>query len=274
MHCASGGGNPVLFAQSQTAPGVDRPPGDAGVLAATVDWMDPEVIVYVFFLYEQIAVFLLGFYGAQFIWTLHIEWELITKKRAFRAVHVPWLLARYTTLSALLFFVVTGRLTTRIACDVAYRMYASLGSASAMFASWILCMRPASIFWSLKEYIPLATLVVIGTGQGFFAILQGILTVRASWNDHTESCEIVHSDSAVLAMFYLYTFGYDVVMLAMTLYAVHRVRALRPCGAAPWRVGDALCVQGIGYVAVTCVANVPVGVLAVLNQGCMRVQRG
>ena len=28
-----------------------------------VNWKDPEVIAYDFFLYEQIAVFLLGFYG-------------------------------------------------------------------------------------------------------------------------------------------------------------------------------------------------------------------
>ena len=28
-----------------------------------IDWKDPEVTAYTFFLYEQIAVFLLGFYG-------------------------------------------------------------------------------------------------------------------------------------------------------------------------------------------------------------------
>ena len=28
-----------------------------------VDWEDPEVVTYVFFLYEQITIFMLGFYG-------------------------------------------------------------------------------------------------------------------------------------------------------------------------------------------------------------------
>ncbi len=28
-----------------------------------VDWQDPAVVAYNFYLYEQIAVFLLGFYG-------------------------------------------------------------------------------------------------------------------------------------------------------------------------------------------------------------------
>lgn len=42
----------------------DRPLGAADYpLLAMVHWQDPEVIVYVFFIYEQIAVFLLGFYG-------------------------------------------------------------------------------------------------------------------------------------------------------------------------------------------------------------------
>lgn len=43
----------------------DRPLGAADYsLLAMVHWQDPEVIVYVFFIYEQIAVFLLGFYGS------------------------------------------------------------------------------------------------------------------------------------------------------------------------------------------------------------------
>ncbi len=103
----------------------DRPTGATDdSLFAMVHWQDPEVIVYVFFIYEQIAVFLLGFYGcAPFfllrymkvtsflaqdpvLWSTYIEWELITRKRAFRVVHIPWLLARYVMLSALLFLCV------------------------------------------------------------------------------------------------------------------------------------------------------------------------
>ena len=38
--------------------------------------------------------------------TWYAEWELIQRKRAFRLVHVPFLLARYITLTALLFLYV------------------------------------------------------------------------------------------------------------------------------------------------------------------------
>ena len=38
--------------------------------------------------------------------TLSVEWELVTRKRSFRAVHVPFLLARYLTLVVLLFLYV------------------------------------------------------------------------------------------------------------------------------------------------------------------------
>ncbi|KAI0666493.1 hypothetical protein C8Q78DRAFT_454235 [Trametes maxima] len=232
-----------------------------------VDWEDPEVIVYTFFLYEQIAVFLLGFYGTQFLRSLRIEWELITKKRAFKpVVHFPWLLARYVMLSALLFFVITGRSKSRIACDAAYRTFASLGSGAAMLASLTLCTRPVAILWMLKEFISVAVLAVIGLGQFFFVVLQGILTVRARWDSHTSSCEVFRSNSTVLGIFYLYTFLYDILILAMTIYAVHRVRTEGAAhGGRRWRVGDALCVQGIWYVAATCVVNVPVTVLALLN---------
>ncbi|KAI0643985.1 hypothetical protein C8Q79DRAFT_913560 [Trametes meyenii] len=231
-----------------------------------VDWEDPEVIVYTFFLYEQIAVFLLGFYGTQFLRSLRIEWELITKKRAFKpVVHFPWLLARYVMLSALLFFVITGRSKSRIACDAAYRTFASLGSGAAMLASLTLCTRPVAILWMLKEFISVAVLAVIGLGQCFFVILQGVLTVRARWDSHTSSCEVFRSNSTVLGIFYLYTFLYDVLILAMTIYAVHRVHTEGAAHGRRWRVGDALCVQGIWYVAATCAVNVPVTVLALLN---------
>ncbi|KAH9846910.1 hypothetical protein C2E23DRAFT_890475 [Lenzites betulinus] len=230
-----------------------------------VHWEDPGVIEYVFFLYEQIAVFLLGFYGTQFVWSTYIEWELITKRRAFRAVHIPWLLARYTMLVALLFFVITGRSRDRIACDVAYRIFASLGSGAAMLASFTLCSRPATILWTLKQFIPFSILVVLGIGQCFFATVQGIWTVRAHWNTQTTSCQVFSSDNDVLAAFYLYTFCYDVVILAMTLFAVHRVHTRKGYSNRRWRVGDALCVQGIWYVAATCAVNIPVTTLAFLN---------
>ncbi|OJT03160.1 hypothetical protein TRAPUB_6267 [Trametes pubescens] len=230
-----------------------------------VHWQDPEVIVYVFFIYEQIAVFLLGFYGTQFLWSTYIEWELITRKRAFRVVHIPWLLARYVMLSALLFFVITGRSTTRIACDVAYRTFASLGSGAAMLASLTLCSRPAAILWTLKLYIPVVILVVIGIGQAVIVVLQGILTVRAEWNIQSASCEVFSSDNYLLGGFYIYTFCFDVVILSMTLFAVHRVHMQHEYSTRRWRVGDALCVQGIWYVAATCAVNVPVATLAFLN---------
>ncbi|EIW56139.1 uncharacterized protein TRAVEDRAFT_39151 [Trametes versicolor FP-101664 SS1] len=230
-----------------------------------VHWQDPEVIVYVFFIYEQIAVFLLGFYGTQFLWSTYIEWELITRKRAFRVVHIPWLLARYVMLSALLFFVITGRSRTRIACDVAYRTFASLGSGAAMLASLTLCSRPAAILWTLKQYIPVAILVLIGVGQAVIVVLQGILTVRAEWNMQSASCEVFSSDNHLLGGFYIYTFCFDVVILSMTLFAVHRVHMQHAYRARRWRFGDALCVQGIWYVAATCAVNVPVATLAFLN---------
>ncbi|KAI0635344.1 hypothetical protein C8Q77DRAFT_1054891 [Trametes polyzona] len=230
-----------------------------------VKWEDPNVVFYVFFLYEQIAVFLLGFYGTQYLWSAYIEWELITRKRAFRIVHIPWLLARYVMLTALLFFVITGRSRSRIACDVAYRTFASLGSGAAMLASLTLCSRPAAILWTLRQRWPLAVLVVMGVVQFLYVILQGILTVRARWDSKSASCEVYNSDNNVLGGFYLYTFVYDVVILGMTLLAVHRVHTEKMYQGRRWRVGDALCVQGIWYVAATCAVNIPVSTLAFLN---------
>ncbi|KAI0748919.1 hypothetical protein C8Q74DRAFT_1212368 [Fomes fomentarius] len=228
-----------------------------------VDWQDPAVVAYTFFLYEQIAVFLLGFYGTAFVYSLNIEWELITRRRAFRPVHALYLLARYTTLSALLFFVITRRVKTKIACDFAYRTFASLGSLAGMLASLILGSRPAAIFWTLRSYVPLALLGVLALGQGFLVTYQGVATVHAMWDEEQSTCVLYKWDNTILAIFYLYTFLYDVAILLLTLYAVRRVH--REQMHKRWGVGDILCIQGIGYVVVTCLVNVPVAVLAFLD---------
>lgn len=69
--------------------------------------------------------------------------------------------------------------------------------------------------------------------------------------------------SIVLGLFP--AFCYDVVILAMTLFAVHRVHTRKGYSNRRWRVGDALCVQGIWYVAATCAVNIPVTTLGFLN---------
>ncbi|KAI0787350.1 hypothetical protein C8Q74DRAFT_1407674 [Fomes fomentarius] len=54
------------------------------------------------------------------------------------------------------------------------------------------------------------------------------------------------------------------LQLLLTLYAVRRVPH-REQMHKWWGVGDILCIQGIGYVAITCLVNVPVAVLAILD---------
>ncbi|TBU21442.1 hypothetical protein BD311DRAFT_236920 [Dichomitus squalens] len=221
-----------------------------------VDWKDPEVIAYDFFLYEQIAVFLLGFYGC-FLTTWNVEWDLITRRRVFKVVHIPYLLARYITLSALLFFVISGRVKLKIACDVAYRIFAILGSLASMLASLIICSRPITIFRTLKMRTPLYLLGIGGLGQLFLVISQGIWSVRARWDPASHGCAVVAWHSTFLGIQYLYTSVYDAAILLATLWAVRRVHDGRR-----WGLGDALRVQGLCYLVVTCVANVPVAVLA------------
>lgn len=55
------------------------------------------------------------------------------------------------------------------------------------------------------------------------------------------------------------------MILSMTLFAVHRVHMQHEYSTRRWRFGDALCVQGIWYVAATCAVNIPVATLAFLN---------
>ncbi|KAH9939273.1 uncharacterized protein BXZ73DRAFT_99477 [Epithele typhae] len=228
-----------------------------------IDWNDPFVIEYIFFLYQQNAVFFLGIHGMHIATQFRIEWNLLLRQRPFRWVYVPFLLARYLTLSSLLFFVISQNTKTHVNCDAAYRFFAAVGSMSAMFASWILCTRPLIIFHALSMCLPVFVLGCLGLVQAALVVLQGILTVRSRWDPELQACGIVQWDSRVLSTFYFFTFGYDMIIVSATVYGVHKVQQLQQ--RRTWHVGDVLCVQGIWYIIATCAVNVPVAVFAVLD---------
>ncbi|KAI1792339.1 hypothetical protein LXA43DRAFT_887850 [Ganoderma leucocontextum] len=248
-----------------------------------VDWRNPNVIAYNFFLYEQISVIVLGFYGTHVLNTWYVEWELIQRKRAFRLVHVPFLLARYITLSALLFFVVSGHVKERIACDPAYRLFAVPSAGSRSLASHTtplvqsiqnrdlldaevphpaLHPRVRRPHPSIPRSVPYVPRLLCSHRALLMSC--GIWTVRARWDTSMNSCTVITWDATFLAVFYLYTFVFDVLILLATLCAVRRVHE-EQMSSRPWGVGGVLCVQGIGYVAATGAANLPVAVLAFLD---------
>ena len=57
--------------------------------------------------------------------TWHFEWELLLRKRAFRLVHVPFLLARYITIAALLFLYVPSTHILWVALMLIYALLVS-----------------------------------------------------------------------------------------------------------------------------------------------------
>ncbi len=123
--------------------------------------------------------------------------------------------------------------------------------------------------------------------------------MHAMWDEEQSTCVLYKWDSTILAIFYLYSassvrsarttfpdahtsplnstclarvhaaFLYDVAILLLTLYAVRRVH--REQMHKRWGVGDILCIQGIGYVVVTCLVNVPVAVLGFLDLNGMSI---
>ncbi len=130
----------------------------------------------------------------------------------------------------------------------------------------------------------------------FLCSSEGVTVVHGIWDEVHAKCIAYTWDTTVLAIFYFYSassfpepslptasdasqkrstianidaslarvaFAYDVVILLLTLYAVRRVH--REQMHKRWGVGDILCIQGIGYVIVTCLVNVPVAVLAILD---------
>ncbi|KAI0670662.1 hypothetical protein C8Q78DRAFT_138810 [Trametes maxima] len=244
-----------------------------------VVWQDPVVVAFCGFLYNQNAVFLLGLFGNHFVTRLDIEWSLITRKRRFTPVLIPYLFGRYSILTTLLFFVISNRFHHKISCDIAYKTLAVLGSSASYCSTLNLGIR-SYIIWRDMNWLVVwllsfacvghAALVAVRTSDGspdaLLSVLiklphpaEGARSVTAAWSVDTGSCVVVHSSNITMFIFYLYTMLMDFTILVLTVCGLWRKRALQS------DIGTTLSEQCLWYCAATFLVNIPAVVFPILN---------
>ncbi|KAI0646782.1 hypothetical protein C8Q79DRAFT_956442 [Trametes meyenii] len=223
-----------------------------------VVWTDPVVVAFCGFLYNQNAVFLLGLFGNHFVTRLDIEWALITRKRRFTLVLIPYLFGRYSILTTLLFFVISSRFEHKISCDIAYKTLAVLGSSASYCSTLNLGIR-SYIIWRDMNRIVVWLLSLACVAHAALVAVQGARSVTAAWNADAGSCMVVHSSNITMFIFYLYTMLMDFTILVLTVCGLWRKRALHS------DIGTTLSEQCLWYCAATFLVNIPAVVLPILN---------
>ncbi|TFK82650.1 hypothetical protein K466DRAFT_556261 [Polyporus arcularius HHB13444] len=223
-----------------------------------VNWDDPSVIAFCGFLYNQIAVFLLGFLGNHVLTRMDIEWSLITRKRRFSPVLIPYLFGRYSILVTLLVFVLTNRFQTKVACDVMYKSLAFLGSAASYCSTMNLGIR-SYIIWKDMNRVVVWVLSLGCVAHAALVGLQASESVAFTWNSQTQACAVVRTSHITMFVFYLYTLIMDLAILMLTVAGLWRKGALKSA------IGASLSEQCLWYVVGTFVVTIPAVVLPALN---------
>ncbi|KAI0637264.1 hypothetical protein C8Q77DRAFT_558072 [Trametes polyzona] len=223
-----------------------------------VNWQDPAVVAFCAYLYNQDAVFLLGFFGYHFVTRMTIEWSLLKRKRRFSSALIPYLFGRYAILATLLFFVISNRFKHKISCDVAYKILALLGSSASFCSTLNLGLR-SYIIWRDMNRIVVWVLSFACVGHAALVVVQGAQSVSSQWDPFTESCIVVRSSNISMFIFYLYTTLMDLAVLILTVCGLWRKAALRS------NIGTSLSEQCLWYCVATFLVNIPAAVFPILN---------
>ncbi|KAI0664569.1 hypothetical protein C8Q70DRAFT_21 [Cubamyces menziesii] len=223
-----------------------------------VAWQDPSVVAICASVYSQNAIFLLGFFGFHIVFRPDIEWSLITRKRRFTPALIPYLWGRYAILVALFFFVIQDLLNYRIACNVAYKALAFLGSSASFCSTLNLGIR-SYIIWRDMNKIVVWLLSAACVGHAALVGVQGAQSVASTWSEQAHSCIVIHSSNITMFTFYLYTVLMDLTILILTICGLWRKAALRS------DIGTNLSEQCLWYCAATFLINIPAAVLPILN---------
>ncbi|KAI0340361.1 hypothetical protein BDW22DRAFT_415844 [Trametopsis cervina] len=207
-----------------------------------VDWRSPEVEKICFSLYTKAVVFVLGAFSWYFFQTWHVvEGALITRRLKMTYTHIPYLVARYGQLTTLILISVLTRLPAPIvssckAIDLP-RSTTVVGNLTLVAASANLSVRAFTI-WK-DNLIVKAVLVLSSTGHFIYAVLMGVLSVRAVWQAHHTVC----------------------VLLTLSFQRLRRHNFVQSEHPLLTRLMN----QGVGYAVITWLTTIPMTVSIVLD---------
>ncbi|KZT06712.1 uncharacterized protein LAESUDRAFT_149429 [Laetiporus sulphureus 93-53] len=220
-----------------------------------VDWESPEVIANCSYAFSRMLMVFLGVYGWEFLLTVRFEWQLITRRIAFKWPYVSYLAGRYSLLGNLFFLAISdsGK-TARINCRAAYRFFSILGCACVIMSSMNLSVRTI-IVWRHKRWIVLL-LLLLHLGHWAVGITVSIQDLKTYWSG--SSCVITTIPYAGTLTFYIYTLTFDSLIMLLTVRGLHM-------GCGHNALYELLRRQGIWYFAVTMMVNVPALVLSALH---------
>ncbi|EKM52501.1 uncharacterized protein PHACADRAFT_211751 [Phanerochaete carnosa HHB-10118-sp] len=216
-----------------------------------VNWLSPHILHVSAQYAQKVNTFLFGLYSWHFLCTLrHVEIPLIMRKLRFRWAFIPYICARYLLLATTVGFELN-------LCGPANKTLWFLGCMAMIFASENFVLR-ATTLWRGNLW-GMLFLIAMALGHWAVGIVVFFVPLVDAWVQYENTCETITGTGGPVP-FYLYTMLLDLATLVFTIYGLLRIRG---AGSSP--LWTHLCRQGLGYFAITFLANILTLVFALMK---------
>ncbi|KAH8994746.1 hypothetical protein EDB86DRAFT_3167608 [Lactarius hatsudake] len=219
-----------------------------------VNWLDPATV----FAEEVTLVKLVHVVGGIYIWEivscLEFEYSVISKKRKFTWSFLLYLGCRWCPLFAVALQFLGFDTSHKIDCQTCAFLSFMFAYLSFMCTSALIILRVIVLWNHSKIVIALTCVVWIGNTASY---AYSLTTLRAAWTGSL--CAIFHTAHGRTSV--LSTFTTDLILLVLMLTGLKRWKnAPKSCGV--WRL---LCTQGLVWVMIVTLAELPPTVFILLN---------
>ncbi|KAG8897482.1 hypothetical protein FRB99_008123 [Tulasnella sp. 403] len=185
-----------------------------------VNWMDPQTMLAQSQIFTKILIGVLGFYSWEVVVNLWYDWEILTRKRAFKWPMVIYWVCKYSMFWANIGLTISSNDSGHVECQSLYTFNQFMGNFAIGSASTLLMLRTIAIYSkNLHVVIPL---LVLSAGQ-WAILLHGISTIRATWADLPTGggqCVVTAAPQIFLQLLYIYTMSFDLIVLVLSTYGL------------------------------------------------------
>jgi len=203
---------------------------------------------------------LLGLYGWEFMLTLDFDWSVISGKKKFRWPLIFYFAGRYLLLFAMIGILISLDTPEKINCQALYVFNQLAGDSALGLASINLSLRTIAIWSQNKWIIGIIVLLILGHWS---LILQGVL-LKVIWVPGV-GCTIVESNTTVLAATFIYSMGFDLVVLCLTAYKLAWTRRISGTSGIHSKLVRMVFSDGLVYFILAFLANLLATIFMILD---------
>jgi len=220
-----------------------------------VNFHDPAVVAQDYTTFVKLWHALDGVYLWEFFTTLDYEWEVIRGRRPYRWTIWVYSLTRVAGLMSVIFNLVGMDVTTSMNCQLWISFELLFCYSSGAAASLLIVLRIIAI-WKRHKFVVATAFSLLGINVASFIL--SIARVRSKWAPADLTCASDNTD--INSPNLIVTLVTDVSLLLMMLVGLLRIRDGSTFGLTHF-----LCMQGLMWLLLAVVAEVPPVVFIVLN---------